>query len=179
MKWLLAAAAALFLIVTASLAAYAYFTPYLTMRAIHEAAMTGDTKRLEEHVDFPKVKASLKQQIRARIDEGAAQSSNPLAAFGSALAGALAEPAVDALVTSENVARLLRGEELGRAGNGGAKFDNESFEMGYEGMNRFVVTTHAKNGFVFVLEREGALSWRLTEVRLPETWRIPTLTPSL
>jgi hypothetical protein len=47
--------------------------------------------------------------------------------------------------------------------------------MSYEGLHRFVVRTRVDAGFAFVLERDGALFWKLTEVRLPETWRFPTL----
>jgi hypothetical protein len=129
-------------------------------------------------VDFPKVKADLKRQIMARIDDGARQSSNPFAALGSALAGALADPAIDALVTSENVARLLSGEEFGRAGRSGVEFDDDSLTMGYDGLNRFVVTTNAENGFTLVLERDGALTWKLTQVLLPASFSLPSMAPA-
>ena len=176
MKWLLAAAGAI-VIALVALGGYAYFTPHLALKRIQSAANAGDTRALEELVDFPAVKSSLKRQIRARIDEGTARSANPLAAFGSALASALADPAVETLATSENVAGLLRGENLGPGGGPRVHLDDASLELGYDGLDRFTANATTAAGFSFVLERDGPFAWKLTEVLLPSNWRMPNVMP--
>lgn len=150
---------------------YLYFTPHLALKEIERAARSGDTAALAQRVDFPAVRSSVKRQVLARIDQVAAANPNPLAAFGSALAGALSEPAVDALLTPDNVARMLRGESLGSVQGPTLRLDTSSIELKYIGFNRFqAVTAPAPGGFTLVLAREGWLDWKLVEVILPESW---------
>jgi hypothetical protein len=63
---------------------------------------------------------------------------------------------------------------LGSNDAGAPKLDDESLETSYQGLNRFLVNTRA-DGFSFVLERDGLATWKLAEVRLPESWRLPAL----
>jgi len=170
MKKLLISVIALFLVF--AFCAYAYFTPHLTLTKIQEAAQTGNTRALNEYVDLELVRTSLKQQIRMRLNGTAAHNSSPLAALGSALAGALTEPAVDTLVTPENIARLLNGESFGASEGPRVHFEGKSVDMRYEGLDRFVVSTGSGAGFRFVLERQGLLGWRLTDVILPDAWNL-------
>jgi len=148
-----------------------YYTPHLALKEIESAARAGDTAALAERVDFPAVRSSVKRQLQARFDQAAAANPNPLAAFGSALAGALSDPAVDALVTPDNVARMLRGENLGAVQGPTLRLDASSVTLQYSGFNRFhAITAPAPSGFTLVLAREGWLDWKLVEVLLPESW---------
>ncbi len=173
-KKLLLVAVPLLLLSTLGLLGYAYYTPYLALKNIHAAAEAGNTAELDRYVDFPAVRASLKDQIKQRIDRKAEQSQNPLAALGSALANAFTTPAVDALVTPDNVARMLRGEGLSQAGGPQIRLDGSGVDMGYDDLHTFVVTTAPSGGFELILERSGWFGWRLVDVRLPETWTLPT-----
>ncbi|HEY6729383.1 MAG TPA: DUF2939 domain-containing protein [Polyangiaceae bacterium] len=152
-------------------ALYLYFTPYFALQEIERAARAGDTASLAQRIDFPAVRSSVKRQIVARIEAGAAANPNPLAAFGSALAGALSDPAVDALLTPDNVARLLRGESLGAVQGPTLHLDTSNVDLEYIGFNRFqAVTAPAPAGFTLVLARQGWLDWKLVEVILPQSW---------
>jgi len=154
-------------------ATYLYFTPQLALRAIERAARSGDTKALAERVDFPAVRASVKRQVVARIDQAAAANQSPLAAFGSALAGALSEPAVDALVTPDNLARMLRGERVGSVQGPTIVLDSSNVKLGYVGIDRFeAVTAPAPGGFTLVLARDGWFDWKLVDVVLPASWSL-------
>jgi len=170
-KKLLAAIVALLLLV--GFTAYAYFTPQLTLKKIQAAAVASNTTELVQHIDFPAIRESLKAQIKARIDQGAHGSANPFAALGSALAGALAEPAIDALVTPENLANLLSGEGFGGTQGPRIRLQGDDLDMGYEGLHTFVVSGDSGTGFRLVMEREGVLSWKLTDVQLPDSWTLP------
>jgi hypothetical protein len=168
--------AALALVVLAP-ATYAYLTPYLALGSIRDAAKAGDAAALSEHVDFQALRESLKLQIQERLDRGAQQSQHPLAAFGSLLAGALAAPAVDSLVTPENVTKLLGGQDVGSSEGPKIKLDADDLRMGYQGLNAFEVSTAASSatGVRLILERRGALSWKLTDIRLAVYWQLPPL----
>lgn len=157
---------------------YVYFTPYLALGSIRDAAKAGNTAALNENVDFEALRESLKHQIQARLDRGAQQNQHPLAAFGSMLAGALAAPAVDALVTPQNVTKLLGGEGVGGAEGPRIRLESDNVEMGYADLHTFEVSTASAsaNGFRLILERRGVLSWKLTDIRLPDDWQVPTLT---
>ena len=159
---------------------YVYFSPHLALREIEAAAKRHDTSALSERVNFPAVRASLKQQIKARIDQGAQQSTNPFAALGSALAGALTDPAVDALVTPDNVAAMLRGEAFGPAQAPRVELSARGVEMGYVDAHTFEVTTAGSAAFRLLLERDGLLDWKLTDVKLPQawTWQAPGSAPA-
>jgi hypothetical protein len=155
-------------------AVYLYFTPYFALEAIEQAARGGNTAALAERVDFPAVRASVKRQVVARIDQAAAANPHPLAAFGSSLAGALSEPAVDALITPDNVARMLRGEQVAAVQGPTLHLDSSNVELAYIGMNRFqAVTAPAPGGFTLILARDGWFDWKLVDVILPEGWSLP------
>jgi len=159
------------LLLLGTAAVYLYFTPYFALQAIERAARSGDTTALAQRIDFPAVRASVKQQVVARIDQAAAPNPNPLAAFGSALAGALSEPAVDALVTPDNLARMLRGESVGSVQGPTLRLEDSHVEFGYIGIDRFqAITAPPPGGFTLVLARDGWFDWKLVDVVLPENW---------
>jgi len=172
-KLLVVAAVLLPLVLLGAGAVYLYYTPHRALQAIERAARSGDTRALSERVDFPAVRVSVKRQVVARIDQAAAATPNPLAAFGSALAGALSEPAVDALVTPENMARMLRGENVGSVQAPTLQLESGSVELSYRSFDRFeAVTAPAPAGFTLILARDGWFDWKLVDVLLPQSWSL-------
>ena len=165
-----------------------YLTPYITIREIKSAVAAKDSARLASHVDFPALKESLKTGFNAKLasEIRPEKDGNPLAAAGLALATAIVNPMVDALVTPENLATFMKGE-LPQADKGTEKTNpstpNPGTDTGtkpeqevessssYEGFNRFVMTVKKKDsneeplGFVFT--RQGLFSWKLSALRLP------------
>jgi hypothetical protein len=155
-------------------AAYLYFTPHLAFRELERAARRGDTAALAQRVDFPALRQSVKGQLKARIDRAAAQHPHPLAALGSALAGAFSEPAVDAVVTPDNLARMLRGETIGGVQGPTLHLESSNVELRYVGLDRFEATTApAPDGFTLTLTRNGWFDWKLVDVVLPASWVFP------
>lgn len=159
-----------------------YLTPHLAAREMWSAVEARDSARLARHVDFPALKQSVKAQFSERIAPAPGSDgtgASPLRAFGSALAGALVNPLVEALLTPEGLAVVMRGNRPGTLGSGrsgkepqvpdpGA--DTES-AMGYEGFDRFVIRVKKKGSadepIGFVLHREGLIRWKLAGLRLP------------
>jgi hypothetical protein len=90
---------------------YGYASPYIALNHLKQAADARDAATLSEYVDYPALRASLKQQagemLQRRIQ--AEHSSNPLLLFGAVIGSALIGPLVDAYATPEGVAALLNG----------------------------------------------------------------------
>lgn len=184
----LATVAAVVLI--AALAGYWWASPLLTIRAMQQAAARGDAAAFSEHVDYPRLRQSLKdelaQQVGGRLG-GAARSSDGLARAGAAIGAllgiGLADRMVDALVQPEVVMRVIEEGKLlpppgahdtppspssapPAAGDG----DRLHWSQEREGLDRYIA--HAWRGRAdqrvsVVLERRGFADWKLVEIRLP------------
>jgi hypothetical protein len=152
-----------------------YATPYLAVRGMRSAADARDGAALSSYVDFPAVRDSLKTSVNGRVASMAAPlQGNPLAAFGAAMATAMADPMIDALVTPESLELMLKGNVPQQAtGMMAATSSDGQVEttMGYEGFNSFVLTVKGQglisNPIGFVMSRNGVFSWKLSAVRLP------------
>ena len=90
---------------------YAYASPYIAVKHMKAAADARDAVALNEYVDYPALRLSLKQQVGEMLHrrvEGQ-HSSNPLLILGAVIGAALISPLVDAYATPEGVAALLDG----------------------------------------------------------------------
>ncbi len=176
-KWLwLAAALAL------ALVAWTAAGPYMTLRAIGNAAQDRDARALAKQVDFPALRGSLKAQLTDRIvrEAGDGAHDNPLAALGLTVATGLAGGLVDAMVTPLGLGAMMEGRRTwDRVGNVPPPVGDPSdaasrprplqgAEHRFESLSRFTATVHDDQGrpVVFVLTRRG-LAWKLSDIRLP------------
>lgn len=155
---------------------YSVASPYLAIGEIRDAMRDGKADVLRQHIDFPALRESVKGQLNAAMMKSAAtdRDENPFAAVGVMLAGALAGPMVDRMLTPESLTAMARGgrPSAGRDAKGGtATLDN--FKGKYEAWNRFVVTVpeeDRKASVAFVFTRERFTDWKLTAMRLPDDW---------
>lgn len=162
-----------------ALGAYWYLSPYVALRSLRAAAMAKDADAVNDHVDYPKVRESIKGQMAAMMadklgstSEGGAESLG--AAFGMAMLG----PMVDAFVRPEMVMKSMQDgkfqPKLGgsKSSEGASTPDEVKWDIQRKGMNKVIAygqapgDTGSKPGFVF--ERVGFADWKLTEVRLPD-----------
>ncbi|HEX3638526.1 MAG TPA: DUF2939 domain-containing protein [Paraburkholderia sp.] len=101
------------LIVIAVIAAlgFGYASPYMALNNLKRAADARDAQTVNEYVDFPALRESLKQQVTGLLSRrlDAHGSGNPLAAIGAMIGVALIGPLVDAYATPDGVAALLNG----------------------------------------------------------------------
>lgn len=104
------AIAAVVVVVVAALI-YGYASPYIALNRLKRAADARDAETVDEYVDFPALRDSLKQQVTGllvrRLD--GQHNGNPLAAIGAMIGVALIGPLVDAYATPDGVAALLNG----------------------------------------------------------------------
>ena len=157
-------------------AVWMYFTPYLAMSRLQKAARNGDTEALNELVDFPALRESVKTNVRSAVETSVSRSHNPFAVLGGLLAGAVASPLVDAFVTPSGIAALTDGERPGGhrdAADSAARVRvrNVKVKRGYESLDLFVVhfvdRNDGKEKMALLLHRDGLFHWRLSGIRLP------------
>ena len=179
LKYLIIAAIAIF-------AAWYAYSPYQTVHAMKAAGEHRDGEALAEHIDFPSVRASIKEQINARLLKVVKEESeeNPVKALGAAFGGMLVDKLVDAYVTPAGLMQMMEGErpedvvadEIASEITGKSEasqnekkpFQNASYS--YESLDRFVASVKDdKSGeeIRFVLTRSGIAKWQLTEILIP------------
>lgn len=164
---------------------YLYATPWISINQFREALVDKDLPGIERHVDFPSLRASLKDQIKANLTDQIQQASggNPWVNFGmGALGYALAEPMIDAAVetyispaglkTLMGGSQPTRGTETGpqRPRLPGMNGSDATVTMAYKTPNIFVVAASeagSGNTVRFNFERRELVSWKLTSLSLP------------
>ena len=161
-----------------------YALPYVTVAQMQRAASANDGEALSEHIDFPSVRQSLKDQLNAMFADAAADHAekNPFGILGAAVGGLLVDKMVDVYVTPAGLTRIMRGESPDGApgdttnttstASGEDSADSEPFHdasLAFASLSKFTVTVKDKDSdqeIRFILRRSG-LSWKMTEILLP------------
>ncbi|HVO85078.1 MAG TPA: DUF2939 domain-containing protein [Syntrophobacteria bacterium] len=156
-----------------------YLTPHLAVHNMKKAARNNDADALSRYVDYPSVRESLKANLlgKAAREVSETRAENPFEALQAAFAAALINPMLDALVTPEGLAMLMKGkkpqlDKSARQSTNEVKFDKSKTETSksYKDFNHFVVRVKEKDstkGAVeFTFKRDGLISWKLTFLRL-------------
>ena len=171
-------ALAAILVAMVALAAYWYWSPFLALRSMQSAARTQDATSFNAYVDFPKLRASLKQQLALVVGEKIAPD-NPLASFGTMMGAALADKLVDAMVRPETVMRAMQSGQFGRQAGApdASRAQNvqdaqpawDWVRVGSDKLVAYWQDGRAQGGknVEIVFERSGFANWKLTALRLP------------
>lgn len=172
-------AAALLLICAAGLSiSWFYLTPHLAISGLRNAILSGDSLALEDRVDFPALRQSLKDQINVLVLKRAANDlkDNPFGALAMGLVTKFTENAIDSFVTPAGLAALALGEKP--KGGTDSSPDNKNSEpraalfekarITHDSLSRFSAWVPNDKGeevrFVFARRK---LSWKLTGILLP------------
>ncbi|HYC98098.1 DUF2939 domain-containing protein [Brevundimonas sp.] len=175
-KYIVGAAVVTIAVLAAAWAA----APVLAAQALIRAAKAGDARRIEQLVDFPALRQSLKDELNAELaaqmrrDPRMAESG--LGGLGMILAPMLLSGAVDAAVTPEVVARMVTTAEAPdptvrddpEPGDTADEGDDIHQAWGYRDLNTFAVTLtdrdHPDQRLALILERRGMFAWKLAAV---------------
>lgn len=154
-------------------------SPFLAARALGDAAEKGDAEALERLVDFPALRDSMKQEFNARfVDEMRGSSGDdPFAGLGALLGPALISGAVDALVTPQAIALMVRTGEAPEARDAAdpqARADEPEPKrtLGYRDLNTFAINFQdagrEDRAITLLMKRDGLFGWKLAAIDLPE-----------
>lgn len=152
-------------------------SPYYSVWALRSAAIEADTDGLQEYVDFPAVRESLKAQASAQIIQEMAESpdmrGNPFAPLGAMLAPAVMDRLIEMMVTPDGVAALIRGQSPG--GEPVEPSEDIEADTSYVSIDRFRVslrnTRTGVRGPTLVFARRGFATWKLIRIQIPSTLR--------
>jgi hypothetical protein len=170
-------------LIVALLVAY-FASPLLAVRALTDAARNGDEAALRERVDFPAFRDSLKDELNAELVarmRADPRSDNPvLSGLGMLLAPSLVSGAVDAFVTPQAVASMVRSakapDPMDRPDPSEATTpttgdrDTVRQSWAYRDLNTFAVTLtnsrHPDRHLALLMARRGLFGWKLAGIDL-------------
>jgi hypothetical protein len=89
--------------------------PYLALHALVDAIESGDAARIEPKVDWPAVRQGFKDDLNGAMAARQDRQGSGLALLGMALGAKLMGGAVDALVTPDGLAGIIRAGRRDRA----------------------------------------------------------------
>ena len=155
-------------------AIYLYASPYIVLNSIKNAVQAEDADKLSGYIDFPSVKESMKEQVKAAMMKEVVSSNekNGFEALGTMLATAMIDPIVDSMITPAGIGLMLEGKsmDLGLDRKESkpeikAKDLNLDYKAGYVSFNRFkveIINPDQKTINV-IMDRDG-LSWKVTRL---------------
>lgn len=155
--------------------------PIFTGQALIRAARAGDARKLEQLVDFPALRASLKDELNkelvARMGRDPRVAASGLGGLGMMLAPMILSGAIDTVMTPEVLAQMVTTAEapdptrVSPEEPGDARSDKDIHQAwGYRDLNHFAVTLtdrdHPDQHLALILERRGLFTWKLAAVDL-------------
>lgn len=167
------ATVALGLLVVAGLGALGTIVagPYMTLKRLGTALAARDSATIIECVDFERLRANTKQQLR--LSSGAPDS--PFAAVASSIVSSASDALVDTLVTPQGLDKLLAGERLFSSlgepeGDLPSRVPNAlaNASTSFRSLSEFSAQIEPRSGMKveLVLGRER-LTWKVVAVSLP------------
>jgi len=139
-------------------------SPWWTLWNMREAARNREAERLSRYIDYPRVRANLREHMQGLADRGGASALESF--VRRAGASVVVDPAVNALVSPE----ALRLAFTVRPDRDPATSADRKCGMHRESLERFRLRCAQLAGVRadLIFEREG-LGWRLVEIDLPDS----------
>ncbi len=142
------------------LGGYLVLSPYWALKGLQAAIERRDAAALEQYVDFPRVRESLKADLNAAmVKELEKAQDDPFMALGMIFAGGLVQALVDALLTPEGLASLGTGKDPGQA----SLEEVRQWRLKLQGLSRAYVHHKDDPQTGLVMERQG-LRWRVVRI---------------
>ena len=157
-------------------------SPLLAARSLVQAAKTGDERALERQVDFPAFRASLKDELSARMVAEMRKDDRlgGLSGLGMLLAPTLVSGAVDAFVTPQAIAVMVQeGQgpkpdqakpEAGPKPQSKPESKKVRQSWGYRDLDTFAVTLtrddQPDEQVSLLMKRRNLFSWKLAGIDL-------------
>lgn len=163
---------------------YAYYSPYMALKNMREAAETQNVEKLSRYIDYDSVRTNLNSQIKTamvnQVMNHQEMQNNPFAGLALAIVPTMVEQLTEVLVSPEAVGAMIKGANVGEVSKGevnqaNAPKEGRDEEWGkatseYIGYSQFVVSVVGEGSgpIRFNFNREGLFEWQLKEIRLPD-----------
>lgn len=157
---------------------YFYKAPRIAFENLRTAASAGDLATIQEYVDFPSLRASVKNYLietSAAKVESQPEASNPIARqivrLGKMVADAALDPFVEIAVSPFGISALLDGVAPAATAEGtrSASSQEPIVETSLESMDVFVVSIFQRKANRWVMQlffvRSGLFDWKLAAIR--------------
>lgn len=155
-------------------------SPYITLYQMKSAMQNSDGEAFSKHVDFPTLRENFKGQLMALMNKEMStpdMTGNPMAALGQAMAVALINPMIDAMVSPAGMIAMMQSNKPISSFSGSSKSASQDtltttpdFAVAYQGWDKIVVHNKISGpeagGFVF--RRNGIWDWKLSGINLPK-----------
>lgn len=170
-------------------------SPYWAVMRVRGAVAARDVDRLNDFIDYPAVRDSLKAQLVAKFQkesDNPDMRDNPFAGLGAVFAMGVVNNVVDALVTPDGMASLIAGADAKAALRNGKPVDGDATnvvsatnaagttpgapppelesDFTYSDLDTFQIRLfHEGNdeSVTFVMRRDGLVGWRIKRVVMP------------
>lgn len=153
-----------------TVAGWYWASPQYTLHQMKMAAEAGDSDKLASYIDFPSVRTSLKEEMKAQAAAEMMKTENKgFARLGAAFAMSMVDGMVDGMVTPATMRKLfVMNKEHGSTGIAKVNATRDDMAIERSGFDRFVVhSIKAKDaGAGLVFTRHG-LGWQLSGLRMP------------
>ena len=159
-----------------------YATPYIALHNMQQAAQAKDAAALNEYIDYPAVKESLKLSMNSEMSKALLKNKTDsgMNAFATMFAAAFVNPMIDIVVTPDNMAMMLQADMPKAIDTDDKSTPNQAEKSvthdvishkSYQDFNHFVVTLakadHPNSAFTFTFERNGLINWKLKGLAIP------------
>jgi hypothetical protein len=166
------------LVLAIGIAGYWWYSPILVLHRMQDAAARNDADGINERVDYPALRESLRGQFAASLAKHVGQpADNPLSALGNMIGMAVVNQMIDTLVRPETIAAAMAtGRMRPQPPASAPAQDKARTKMEWlterQGVDRMIAHPHDPGQPVdpkapaFVFVRHGFADWKLAEVRL-------------
>jgi hypothetical protein len=158
------------LLIAALLAAWYVLSPFALLRSLSDAVKNNDRDAIAADVDFPAVRDGLKQQFDSYVQTRAPRKRNPFSNLLLQLAPAIGNQVIDAIVTPDGVATILR-QHAPQTSGGTSRPSLWRGNFSWIGPDHLRATyanaRHPDQPIALDLERRGLFGWQITGLTLP------------
>ena len=160
------------ILLAALLAAWYFVSPFLLLRSLSFAVRNDDRDTIAADVDFPAVRDGLKQQLDSYLQTRAAgpRKRNSFSNLLLQLAPAIGNQVIDAIVTPDGVATILR-QHAPQTSGGTPRPSLWRGDFSWIGPDHlratYANTRHPDQPIALDLERRGLFGWQVTGLVLP------------
>ncbi len=147
-------------------------SPYYSLSGLRDAAAAGDVDGIENHVNFPALRNSIKSEFKSKLNAQAAR--NPfIEAAGIALADRIMDEMLDNMMTPDGIAQMVkitkdtteqRGNLVAKEGQNRANGKYDAWAIERVSLSEFRLSNpNDDKSPILIFQRDG-LGWKLSAV---------------